>query len=302
MFTNIPNNYASMWGELTFEYSSTTDSDVVINIYETLSDTLLGVKKFYSTSSAKINIAPMLFDTYFPAPQSDPTSGLKVPTNGFVYLRLEAGDESCEERTFTYAKSQIEAPQILTTLPTERILYKGESDTVTVVAPADTYIKYTLYGVPNDSEEYTLLGSGSTPSNRGVREFVTVADDYCQSYSALKVTLSCDSTVLGSVEYSLINEAADGYRVAWVSSLGAIEHYTFPIVVDKIRLSSSATLKNLRSAYGTEAEIEALSEIVSSPKVWRADSYEQIEVTTEEQYVRREGVLMIANIQIKEYD
>ncbi len=306
MFTNIPNNYSSMWGEIIFEYASTTDSDIVINIYDTQTSDQLGVKKFYSTSSAKINIAPLLFDSIFPSPQLSNTNLVNNPSVGFARIKLEAGGEASDQLTFTYAKEQVTPPAVLSTMPKERMLYSGENDQIVVIAPAGTTISYALHLYPIGSEVSSNPIYGICSTDGGVRLFTIHADQYNGLYGAAKIVFSCDGEEFGTIDYTLSAESSTGYRVAWLSSQGSIEQYTFPIIVSKLRQSSDVVTKSLRSAYGTEDEIEALSELVSSAKVWHADSsggtYTAIEVLTTEQYIRREGVLMIANIEIQEND
>ncbi len=306
MFTNIPNNYSSMWGELIFEYNSSTESDVVINIYDALTSTLLGVKIFYSCSSAKITIAPLIFDSMFPSIEATPITYVNNPISGFPRIVLFTDSTSTEELIFTYSKSAVAAPMFLTTMPLERIIYAGEQDRVVVIAPEDSSISYKIAGTKIGEEESQSIYTG-VPNTKGrLKIFTFVASDYAEDYETIEATFFYDQVEIGTVRYSLNSEQSTGYRLAWLSSHGSIEQYTFPIIASKSRLSSGATALSLRSAYGREQEIEALSEIVSAAKVWHFDTeksiYKEVEVTTTEQYIRQEGALSIINIEVQEYD
>ncbi len=302
MFINIPNNFSSMWGELTYESSCTDTTDILIEILDSSSDESLGVKKFYSSTSAKINPAPMLFDLMLPDVEKlDFTSSVTAAT-GFPLLALSDGEEQSEERIFTYSKSDLSAPAVLYTMPTSRLLHEDECDVVTFVAEEGSQIEYELWGVAiDDSSEQLILCEEITVSNCAM-QFGIAAADYTSLYSALYLTLSCDGQQLALLSYSLVQSNPSGYRVAWISSAGGIEHYTFPTIISQTYNSSGETIKSLRSAYGRAAEVEALSEILTSPKVWRVQGgdYSLIEVETTEQQIRSEGALMVTTLTVKE--
>ncbi|MFR9503438.1 MAG: hypothetical protein SNH73_03170 [Rikenellaceae bacterium] len=303
MFINTPDNYSSMWGELPFEYNTTDDTDIVVNIYDAGSDELLGVKKFYSSTTAKLDLAPLLFDSMLPVVSAEDEGEVATPTFGFPHIRLEAEESATADLTFTYATSKVEPPLLLTTMPCERLLYSDERDVVVVIAPAGSALSYSLCAEPRDQSASTLSKSGVMASDGGVRSYTLMASDYCIDYTLLTLSFFCDGDLIGEVSYNLIDSAASGYRLAWISSMGSIEHYTFPTVVDRVRMSDGSTKLNLRSAYGLEQEVVALSEIVGAARVWSAtleEGYSSVEVTTEEQYIRQDGALMVANIQIKE--
>ncbi len=302
MFINTPNNFASMWGELNFEYSCTDDTDIVIEIINDVSGDVIAVKKFYSSSSAKINVTPILFNLMLPQPVRAASTSMLLPSSGFPRIRAEVDAEQCSGIYFTYATTDIEAPAMLTTLPTDRLLYSDECDQIAIVAPAATTVTYSLYGMAKGSSSEVIISSSFSSSNGGARNLYLNADEYCQIYDSLRVEFYVDDAVIGSVSYTLSSELSSGYRLAWISSRGSIEHYTFPFVCDETHQSDGATAKTLRSAYGTAAEVEALSEIISSQKVWRVvgDDYQEVSVLTTEQVIRQDGVLSIANIKILE--
>ncbi len=303
MFINTPENFSSMWSELTFEYSTTEDSDIELTVIDTTTSETLGVKKFYSSSTAKINIAPMLLDSMMPTPVRKSSSILTTSDSGFPSIRVVAQDGSSSgDKIFTYAKEVVATPALLTSQPLERILYPTECDSVAIVAPEGGSLKYQLWAYPRDESAVILLQTGLASVNGGARVFYINADQYAEDYKMVSVELIWGTTTVGIVHYTLEREPTAGYRVAWISSKGSIEHYTFPVVVDKSVDSDAAVSYSLRSAYSTSERHEALSEIISSPKVWRAteSGYTQIECTTDELYVRQDGALSIANIKVKE--
>ncbi len=302
MFINIPNNFSSLWGELIYEYNSTEEKDIVIEILDTESEETLGVKKFYSSSSAQLNLAPILFETALPKSSQLQFSSTITAAYGFPSVSLTDGDSSCETRTFTFADSSISAPATLSSMPENRLLCAGERDIITIVAKEASQLSYTITGTrSSDGESVTLQKSNYSISSQAIQHSI-VADSYSSTYQAIYYTLYYGSEAIATRNYSLSSEAAAGYRVAWLSKRGSIEHYTFPIIEEQNYLSSGATTRTLRSAYGTAEEVEALSEIISSPCVWRVsgDEYSAIEILTTEQQIRSLGELMIVTIKVQE--
>ncbi len=304
MFINSPNNFASIWNELIFEWQESEPSDILIEIINDRTDESIGVKKFYSSSSAKINIAPMLFKSMMPTASKNSTTGAVNPSTGFPRVVLQVGDTQSPTLYFTYAKEQAEEDMILRTMPANRILYADECDQITMIGAEGELIVFTLRGIEHGQEEYSTIRSYYTSIDGGVRVFHLLASEWVNTYKTISVDCISGTTTLGTITYSLESQAASGYRVAWLSQRGSIEHYTFPIVASSSQLSSGKHSKTLRSAYGTAEEIEAISEIISSPLVWRVEAgeYTQIEVDTTEQSIQNEGVLAIVNIKILEND
>ncbi|MFI3331896.1 MAG: hypothetical protein SNI51_00185 [Rikenellaceae bacterium] len=301
MFINIPNNYSSMWGELIYEYNSTDDTDLVVEIQDDTTDETTGVKKFYSTSSLKLNVAPLLFESMLPEPQPLVT-GISTPERGFPKISIIIDSESSLSRRFTYAKEEVEPPLMLSTMPNDRLLAVSECDSISILLPEDGVLTATLEG-------YTIEGEGSLESistwvdSSGGAKIVTInGDDYSDSYESLKLSLYCDNTLFEQVNYTLSADEANGYRMAWISSMGSIEHYTFPVVEEVVQLSSGGTTRTLRSAYGTAQELEALSEILFTTTLWRvnATTYTPIELLTTELPLRQDGALRIANFKISD--
>ncbi len=302
MFINIPNNYSSMWGELTYEYNCATSTDIVLDIESAESGESLGVKKFYSSTSAKLNVAPMLFESMLPDVGNIEFTTTLSQAEGFPKISLSVGSESCDERVFCYSQQPLSAPAVVTTMPLNRLLRAHEVDLITFIANEGSTIKYILSAVAQAGGAEIELASEEVVASGSAMQISIAADDFIEEYSTLYCTLYCDGDILAKCGYTLGDSLLQTYRVAWISSKGSIEHYSFPAITSRSYLNSGATVRSLRSAYGTAAEVEALSEILSSPKVWRADGdeYREVEVLTKEQQILSEGVLAVAQIEIRE--
>lgn len=130
-------------------------------------------------------------------------------------------------------------------------------------------------------------------------------------------TLAVDAGACGSVAYTVIPAFSGAQRLAWRSSAGGIEHYTFPIeksesvettrqraygaeghLVARTRTERRTVLV---SAYEPRAALEGLSEVLSSPDVWLAgdDGYTAIDVVTEKSVLHRHGAVTCLEIEIR---
>ncbi|MFI3280610.1 MAG: hypothetical protein R3Y44_01420 [Rikenellaceae bacterium] len=302
MFVNIPENFSTMCKPVVYEYTSDEQGDIVIEIINERTSEQLVVKKFYSSTSAKVNIAPLIFDTMLPHPSTVTLAEDWDACYKYPRITVKVGSETTAKRYLTYSKREIEAPQLITTMPPNRLLHSCDFDSLTVVVPDGAQASFSLSGLPREGGDEVDISTTNCGYNTLLHPFLIDASLYACSYSTLRVKFYTDTELQREINYSLSPDKCSGYRVAWISSYGAIEHYTFPIVVDQGYLNSGATVKTLRSAYGSATEIEALSEILSSPKVWRYSDgeYTEIELLTTEQEIRRDGALMIATLKIKE--
>ncbi len=309
MFINIPDNYSSLWGELVYNFAISEPEDLLVEIVNADDDTVIAVKKFYSSSEIKFNIARIIRQNILPYPTKSST-GFALAKSGFIRVYVRIGDVESSTRSYILAHDTPAVfPATLTTMPECRVLNSGESDSIFVITRSGNLSVATVKVAARDPSDYNDISTTFFSSSR-FEEFsiLTInADDYNENYQSIDVTIDSSSAGGKHIYYTLTPPAyaQKGYRVAWLSSEGSIECYTFPLVSDVKRLSDGGLSRTLRSAYGTEEEIEALSEIIYSVKVWHIlddGSSEEIEVTTNEYPVVVEGTLSIANIEIKERD
>ena len=120
-------------------------------------------------------------------------------------------------------------------------------------------------------------------------------------------TLTVDAGACGSVAYTVIPAFSGARRLAWRSSAGGIEHYTFPVEksesVETIRQRAYGAERRtvLVSAYEPRATLEGLSEVLTSPDVWLAgdDGYTAVDVVTEKSVLHRHGAVTCLEIEIR---
>lgn len=196
-------------------------------------------------------------------------------------------------------------PQLVTTLPDERMLRADESDEVMVAGPPPLTLHLSC------KTRHSLIERDFTEDSEAVALFRINAADFPD---AERIVLSAGGR---QISYSPAAPLPEGRRLAWRSRTGVVEHYTFPIVHSSTRLTDrelprwdndgtrpSCHLTRLVSAYENRPMLEALSEIIASPQVWSVENglYTPVKVATDRTLTHRYGVLSHLEIEIIEPD
>lgn len=209
-------------------------------------------------------------------------------------------------RTFVPGQTVPTLPALLTTMPRTRLIAAGESDELTFVTEGPCTVTVTAEAAgAATSKSYRVSAGGFSVFRLDTRDFPGAE------------TLTADAGACGKVVYSVIPATAGACRLAWHSSAGSIEHYTFPIE-KSVRIEAAKTQaygpdgyvtatattqrrRALVSAYETREVLEALAEAVSSPDVWLVEkgAYTPVDVTTDTVVVHRHGAVNCLEIEIR---
>ncbi len=308
MFINIPEDYSSMWGELTYHFTISEPRNLLVEIINGKDDSIIAVKKFYSCAEIKFNIAHIIRQNILPEPTSGET-GFSIADLGFINVYVRIDSIVSESRTFILAHERPSTfPTLLTTMPEGRVLHPSESDSLLLITDLGNRSTARLTAVARDTSTHNNYTADyyTLSRNAEFHTFTVNADEFNTDYQSIEVTITTADQGRREIYYTLTppNLKQNGYRVAWLSKEGSIESYTFPLISNVTQLSNGKIGRSLRSAYGTIKEVEALSEVIHSPRVWHINddgSKEAINVTTTQYPKIREGTLSIANIDIEEY-
>lgn len=299
MFIDIPENFGSLWGDLVYEFVTFQNQDLVFEVWDDNTDRLIGVKKFYSTKSAKFNIASLLRYESLPN-MAVCKSGFYLPNDGFVAVKVKCGEVETPLRIFTLRREAAKKATLMSSMPKKRYVEYGDSDILRLAlnesfAPSATAL-VTYRGGREESRLFSAEEEGF------MHCFVVDTSVLDEDPTALKLEIELEDEPNLSLDYNIVPRRDKSVRLAWVSSAGGVEHYTFTLVNKKIIRGDGAMELTLRSAYGTAAELEALSEIMTSIKVWRASpkGYELVDVVSDEFPIRRDGVLQVAEFKIRD--
>ncbi len=295
-FTLIPPDYAPLGGGAVYAFEADGAATRDFRIVDAADNRLLGAKRFYTAASGRFDIAPYLRDRIVFTPATGPT-GFAAAEGRSVIVRVETDGTAAPARTFLPGTTAGSAPQMRTSLPRVRLLSPGECEEITLLT-ADPCTA-TLVVRRGDTTE----GATYRDTAAGLRLFRLDTADFP---GAETITLSFGDA--GEVEYRLVERPAEAHRLAWVSRMGSVEHYTFP--VEKLReaevrkeriLGSEGSVTvgcrrevrtTLVSAFETPGMAEALTEILSAPAVWQVEddgSYTPVDVLTDRAVFRRHG-------------
>ena len=314
IFTQLPQPFASVHRPLTYVFSQIAASELHLRVLDVRSGALLGSKRFHAVGQAAADVAPIVRR----ALRFRPTAGATGVVRGedrTVCVQLAGEETFSPVRSFTAAAGVPLPPALLTTMPSRRIMAYGESDEITCCIPERHTVTITGDGaasplefrMPADERELTLIRVDTR--------------DFAPETRSISVVVATDGAVVGRIDYTLVASfGAGSVRMAWRSSAGSIEHYTFPVVAGIARRTERTTwrtdrgetvasvrserLVTLRSAFETAAVAEALSEIAAAPQVWRvaSDGYEPVELLAAEepQALSRHGALCCVEIVLRD--
>ena len=275
------------------ETESDTPSEIVVEIIEATTGEVVAVQQLHNALSAKINIAPYIsrLSEYRPT-QTQQTSFAEAPTAGY---KIRIDDVESEEIIVSVNRHKINTmPTLITALPHSRRIARGETDEVMFAAEQGKRIGAELVA---DTGEMLYVEYQPTSD---ISALVISLEDFDSELNTLDVTLYCEEEPFSKLHYTVVPPLKNATRLAWLSECGTIEHYTFPVShkvkhsTEKQSVMTSSGISSthhrtkltisLYSRLEPRATVEALAEIISSPKVWmkRKGHYELVEVATTE--------------------
>lgn len=303
-FIKTPENYSPIGQPVRYAFSHPQAGTFVFQIADAATGSLLGCKRFVATASGSFDIAPYLRQAIRYNPAAGAT-GFVDSSKRSITVTIAAEGAISQTRTYLHRLCTAQ-PGILTTLPKTRLIAAGECDEITLLTSQSCTA--SVIARTNASTE----GETFHTSLRGLRTFRLNTADY-PGAEAISVSFGD----LGEVEYLVVPRPHQACRLAWVSTEGSIEHYTFPtqrsveVQCDKSRICDSdgyTTTESrlerrttLLSAYETPQMLEALAEILSSPVVWIAEgtAYTPVDILTTEACTLRPETMQCFEITLR---
>ncbi len=319
MFTTYPENYSSLYSELLYSYSTDSSSessteeegDLTLYIVDVATDDILGVKKFYASTTAQINIAPIVRSYAYPSVVTAESGFVTDSTSGTIEVVVaDDNDLQSESRRFTLSRSSENQIGLLSTLPAlKRTMVLGESELLTFrVDPTKSVtVTQSQFVVEYDS----AVGVKSYAIDAQESGFVTfniVADPLDEisstlneeSLDSLELTVKQGDETIAQIQYIVVDPPVDPIRLAWISSRGSIEHYTFPVVSQRSYEGAGGDSLTISSAYELYEVRRAIAEVIESPKVWIAlDTGGYLEVEVESESVDLSAMSDIGCVELK---
>ena len=225
-FTQIPPEYAPLSGELRYTVTTQETATLDLRIADAGNGTLIGAKRFAGVTSASFDAAPYLRRTVAFVPTTGST-GFRMADGRTVtaYIEAQAAQATGTAptvhsplRTFLPCRTNVTAFALLTSMPLVRLISHGESDELTLFSDEAVTVTVTAQsGTTTTAESYRTATGGLHVFRLDTRDFPEAE------------TLTVDAGACGSVAYTVISAPTGARRLAWRSSAGGIEHYTFPV-------------------------------------------------------------------------
>ena len=322
-FTQIPQQYAPLGGELRYAVGQAAAGNIDIRIVDAAAgiadaagpvgdgSALLGAKRFAAVTEAGFDIAPYLRRRVQFVPATGGT-GFHAAAGRTVTALVEAAttggavEAVSPARTFRPGAGSAEAPCLLTSMPLSRLIPDGACDELTLLTDGPCTVTVTaLAGDTASAESYRAAEAGLHLFRLDLRDFPDAE------------SLTVDAGECGTVVYAVIPARQEAVRLAWRSRAGSVEHYSFPVVQTAVVRSvrqqaygpdgrTAATAETdretvLASAYEGRQVLEALAELTAAPEVWIADgdSYTPVDIATDEAIVQRHGTLSCLEIAVR---
>ena len=279
IFKTIPQNGKS-WQEsllYTLEFEQ-REGQVKVEIYDQLSSSQLGSIMLYNVTSAEIDIAPYIRSYKMSMPNAAQES-IITPSPDACRVVLRVGDRESEPRLFFRSDVGALRPQILSATTDSGTIAVGEKIRLTILARGS--INLTVMRSSNgDFQHYEYITDG-VPCE------VVLPIDVAMVGESIVLRVVCDGEFVGSSGYRVVERDSSAVRLTWVNTKGGMECCTFPQSVKRSmvvksedvececgwyrRVASSTVVRRVMMLGATQSEMDALLDILLSPKVWKCD-------------------------------
>ncbi len=288
--TKISEDFAPVCGGILYELNTESESpsDLTVEIVATESEEVVATQQLWGVTESVINIAPYIARFEQMAPIANDHCSIVEAESATYHIRI--GTLCSEPITIGANREEITAPSVPTAMPLSRRIAYGECDELPIVAEAGESIAVSISA--DNGETLSLEHSAIC----GVARLHLATRNFDSGISSLVINIARDGKPFAEVLYAITPPISKGIRLAWISESGYIERYTFPVVhkasrkVEKQCLRGadgvlstnilSQSILSVASRYEPRKTIEALSQILSSPKVWieQGGKFKEVEV------------------------
>jgi len=280
-FTSIPKSYSSYAEPLVYAFDTQSEkADVEVRIINATTNEVIGRKMLYGVSEGQIDIAPYLRRaTRVQLPDAVEYSQI-LETGVQIKVKVEVAGVTSSSRNFIAAK--LPASTYFTLFTDQlhrRTMARDEFDVIGFYSSPDAVVEVVVE-VWGKSYGYLTLEQATG----GQCAVAVTALDFDDGPEDLKVSFKVDGEVLAEVEYELKENLRGARRLAWLNSSNSLELYTFPmrksILIEATRRHIESQLGReaaevehdgelkLLSAYEPQSQLEAISKIFTSQRVW----------------------------------
>lgn len=284
-FDSEPSDFTPINSGLIFTIGSEEEADIEAVIVNVDNNIIAGRLKLFNVSNFSFDIAPYIKSpSGFTHEHHGSSRFSEIPTNRYrVEIYRQGSDiKECSSRVVTISCNGIETdytPFIPTTMGESRQIARNELDHICIYSTPGSVISARITSDAGDEIDV------ERSAVKGALNFIFSAADLASNAQTATVTLYADDEEFATYNYTINPIRKSGVRLAWCSTAGSIEFYTFPIAeqitarVSKNTFDTGTTesgvldgiiTKQMRlvSDFETKQVLDPLSEIIAASKVW----------------------------------
>ncbi len=292
-FTDQPESLSPVEAGLVYSFDAETERprDVEVSVIDYDSDYTVSRLSLCGVTSGSFDIAPVVRRFIYPLPTA--ARGTLLTEAHCCRFIVEIDGVRSDVLTLADNRVEVVRGSWLSTMTEHRRIGYGERDEIRIFCRRGEELEVTVVA----DNGATVVRRTNTDSGAVLLCLDTC--DFPEESRTLEVRIACGGVQTRSVYYSVARRYPGDLRLAWVSSVGTVERYTFPIVrsIERNTVRTAvAEADGFRRTVGCESEqcvrvvsdyerrgiIAALAEIAMSPNVWieYLQTHTEVEVLT----------------------
>ena len=289
-FVSIPTN-GSSWQEplvYNFETDDAQPADVLVEIRDIGSNSVLATKHLYAVVSGEVDIAPYLRSVCDLRVELNAESSVRdAQISRNISVRLN-GEES-EPRLFVPRGLDVAKPSILSRFATDGSILLGDVLAFSLFTPSKVNVIVNIITQAKRKQLYLQwAGSGR------IIDVAIQTKEFDADTQRIEVNVYSDNVAIKTLSFKVIDPDARRRQLLWRNTWGALESYIFPQSIPLAQTVSAETLRlnsrdvvtladahiysRLCSAFESQKEIVRISEILLSPYIYEVVEGELREV------------------------
>ena len=278
-FISLPKNGSSWCNQLpiSFDTESGEPEDIILEIIS--NQATIARRRLYGVTTATIDIAPYLksYSWLPPAISRSPTLTTSLSAQ---QVRVLVGGVSSGSMKLFHAPFDIVTPHMISSLAESRRIVRGAPILLSIL-PTNT-LQIVINYISATKTTTTTLSAKST----GLPvELVVPTASIDGAVKSIQLEIFVGSAPLATMTYHIAEDSGTCKQLMWYNGRGGIETYLFPQSIRRsysatvvgeggadlsfpARLSEASVGYRLCSAHESPEEMERLSEIVFSPRIF----------------------------------
>lgn len=301
-FSELPDDFGSVFSDLNYTISGVVPGAVTnVEIYNNPDSKIpVGVKRFKGDGTLTVNASNYLRRSISPKPFATNLLTYYADKARYVKACLKCGGVLSDVKIFTGAIRTLYTNEFLTSLPLKRKIAWDESDELSFAIPSSRmgYVcRLSGSRVFEFKPIYQIITNGVATLVFGmpaVAARVKAEGMDIRDFKRINLKIKSTSDVIAEIDYEICERPGGAVRLCWVNSMGGMDYHTFESPLSEYVAVSKKTLlsrngyvgtgicKNryieITSGYMPSLWLDGLSEVLSSPLVWRVDEDDRVEV------------------------